>query len=103
MQHPAQPVVAQLEPGQATTVELEITPDSLAFHDIDMNRVVEPGDFAIMVGTSSRDRDLQTVTLKVTVLAETERYVAKIMESRGRSLDEAGRALLRTKFTASVG
>ncbi len=27
--------------------------------------------------------------------AETERYVAKIMESRGRSLDEAGRALLR--------
>ncbi|WP_239451671.1 arsenical pump-driving ATPase [Elioraea rosea] len=27
--------------------------------------------------------------------AETERYVAKIMETRGRSLDEAGRALLR--------
>jgi len=27
--------------------------------------------------------------------AETERYVARIMESRGRDLDEAGRALLR--------
>lgn len=27
--------------------------------------------------------------------AETERYVAKIMETRGRGLDEAGRALLR--------
>ena len=27
--------------------------------------------------------------------AETERYVAKIMDSRGRDLDEAGRALLR--------
>ena len=30
-----------------------------------MRRVVEPGEFAIMVGTSSRDEDLQTVTLTV--------------------------------------
>ena len=46
-------------------VELEITPDSLAFHDIDMKYVVEPGEFTIMVGTSSRDCDLQTLTLCV--------------------------------------
>jgi len=54
-----------LEPGEATTVSLEITPESLAFYDIDMNNVVEPGEFEIMVGTSSRKEDLQTVLLEV--------------------------------------
>src|SRR5947209_589401 len=54
-----------LRPGDSMQVELEITPDSLAFHDIDMRYVVEPGEFAIMVGTSSRDCDLQTISLCV--------------------------------------
>ncbi|MBN2410590.1 fibronectin type III-like domain-contianing protein [candidate division KSB1 bacterium] len=30
-----------------------ITPDKLAFYDIHMERIVEPGEFDIMVGTSS--------------------------------------------------
>ena len=55
----------ELQPGVTKTVELEITPDRLAFYDIDMNYVVEPGEFQIMVGTSSRDEDLQTVVLTV--------------------------------------
>lgn len=55
----------QLGAGEATTVEIEITPDALAFHDINMDYVVEPGEFAIMVGTSSRDEDLRTVMLRV--------------------------------------
>ena len=55
-----------LEPGETRTVTFEITPESLAFHDLDMNYVVEPGEFEIMVGTSSRDVDLQTVILRVT-------------------------------------
>ncbi|CAN5436253.1 glycoside hydrolase family 3 N-terminal domain-containing protein [soil metagenome] len=54
-----------LAPGETITVELPITTDSLAFHDIDMHYVVEPGEFEIMVGTSSRDEDLHTVTLRV--------------------------------------
>ena len=54
-----------LNPGETTTVEIAISPASLAFYDIDMNYVVEPGEFAIMVGTSSRDSDLQSVTLRV--------------------------------------
>ena len=54
-----------LNPGETTTVDLAISPASLAFYDIDMNYVVEPGEFAIMVGTSSRDSDLQSVTLRV--------------------------------------
>ncbi len=54
-----------LQPGSSMQVGLDITPDSLAFHDIDMKYVVEPGEFTIMVGTSSRDCDLQTLTLRV--------------------------------------
>jgi beta-glucosidase len=37
----------------------------LAFYDVRMQYVVEPGEFTIMVGTSSRDADLTTVTLTV--------------------------------------
>jgi beta-glucosidase len=54
-----------LEPGEMATVEVPIVPESLAFYDVDMNYVVEPGEFAIMVGTSSRDSDLTTITLRV--------------------------------------
>jgi beta-glucosidase len=42
-----------LEPGQSKTVSFEITPDKLSFLDRNMNRVVEPGVFDVMVGTSS--------------------------------------------------
>jgi beta-glucosidase len=54
-----------LAPGETKTVSLEIAPEHLAFYDIDMKYVVEPGDFEIMVGNSSRDQDLQKVTLRV--------------------------------------
>jgi len=54
-----------LEPGETRTVTLPITCDSLAFYDLDMEYVVEPGEFTIMVGTSSRDCDLQSLTLRV--------------------------------------
>ena len=54
-----------LQPGETATVEFEITPELLAFYDVDMKFVVEPGDFEIMVGNSSRDADLQKVILRV--------------------------------------
>ena len=55
-----------LQPGETKTVELEITPDSLAFYDINMKYVVEPGEFEIMVGNSSRDGTCKQVVLTVT-------------------------------------
>lgn len=55
-----------LQPGETKTVALDITPEHLAFYDIDMNYVVEPGEFEIMVGNSSRHQDLQKVLLTVT-------------------------------------
>jgi beta-glucosidase len=54
-----------LQPGETETVVLDITPESLAFYDLKMNYVVEPGEFEIMVGNSSRDADLQKVVLTV--------------------------------------
>jgi beta-glucosidase len=53
-----------LEPGQTQTVSLPVTPESLAFYNKDMKWIVEPGDFTIMVGTSSDNT--QSIKLVVT-------------------------------------
>ena len=58
-------VKVALRPGETRTVSFDITPDSLACYDHEMQYVVEPGEFTVMVGTSSRDADLQSVTLRV--------------------------------------
>jgi beta-glucosidase len=52
-----------LEPGQTKTVELAVGPEALAFWNEDMRKVVEPGQFDIMVGPNSVD--LKTVRLDV--------------------------------------
>lgn len=54
-----------LEPGATKTVAFELTPESLGYHGIDKTFVVEPGEFEIMVGSSSRDEDLSRVILHV--------------------------------------
>jgi len=51
--------------GETRTVEMGITPELLAFYDVNMNYVVDPGEFAILVGSSSRDAELRKVTLLV--------------------------------------
>jgi beta-glucosidase len=55
-----------LQPGETKTVALEITPGALAFYGINKKHVVEPGDFEIMVGSSSRNEDLEKMILTVT-------------------------------------
>jgi beta-glucosidase len=55
-----------LQAGETKTVALDITPESLAFWDVRMKYTVEPGEFEIMAGSSSRDADLQKVVLTVT-------------------------------------
>jgi beta-glucosidase len=54
-----------LKPGETTTVSLPITSDHLAFTNVHKERVVETGEFEIMVGNSSRDQDLTTIVLQV--------------------------------------
>ena len=52
-----------LGPGQTTTVTFELTPQSLAFFDRDMRRIVEPGIFRVMTGPNSDE--LQGADLEV--------------------------------------
>ncbi len=44
-----------LAPGETQTVSFKVSPDKLWFYNLDMKRVVEPGEFEVMVGTSSAE------------------------------------------------
>ena len=48
-----------LKAGESLQVEFELTKDDLTFYDQEMQKVFEPGNFLVYVGTSSRDRDLK--------------------------------------------
>ncbi len=52
-----------LDPGQSETVTFSINPGLLSFYDTNMRWVIEPGDFTIMIGTSSD----KTQSIKLTV------------------------------------
>ena len=53
-----------LAPGQSTVGTLPIGPDALWLVDQQMARRVEPGDFDILVGTSSETTLKATLTVK---------------------------------------
>lgn len=53
-----------LQPGESRRVSFTITPSLLEMFDAKMNRVIEPGDFRLMIGSSSRSTWLKEV-LKV--------------------------------------
>lgn len=48
----------ELKAGESKTISFTITPDKLAFLDKELNRIVEKGEFVVMVGSSSDDKDL---------------------------------------------
>ena len=54
-----------LKAGETKTVEFTLGAESLAFYDIDMNYVVEPGTFTIMTGSSSNNKDLKKTILTI--------------------------------------
>ncbi|MCW8849914.1 MAG: glycoside hydrolase family 3 C-terminal domain-containing protein [Melioribacteraceae bacterium] len=54
-----------LEAGEKKTISFDISKKELAFTNVDMEYVVEPGEFEIMLGSSSRDEDLQKDVLVV--------------------------------------
>ena len=54
-----------LKVGESKIVSIKITPKELAFWDINMNYVVESGEFEIMIGSSSANKDLNKVILNV--------------------------------------
>ena len=54
-----------LKAGESITLEFTITPDMLACWGAGEKWEVEPGDFTVLVGSTSADEDLQKVTLTV--------------------------------------
>jgi beta-glucosidase len=44
-----------LKPDETKTVQFKLTPEELSFLDQNLNRVVEPGAFNVMIGASSTD------------------------------------------------
>ena len=52
-----------LQPGQTRTVTFKIAPEMLKFYNYDLQYVVEPGDFSIMIGPNSRN--VQTVSIRL--------------------------------------
>ncbi len=50
-----------LKPGETKTVSFTIKPKDLSFWNIDMDFVVEPGEFEIMIGSSSEDIILRSI------------------------------------------
>jgi beta-glucosidase len=54
-----------LNPGETSEVRFAINPEMLSMLDMNLHKVVEPGDFRIMVGASSKNIR-QRAILKVT-------------------------------------
>lgn len=54
-----------LKAGESKRITFTLTPEHLRYYNLDMERVVEPGTFKVMVGGSSRDKDLLTAEFEV--------------------------------------
>ena len=55
----------ELEPGESKTVGFDIPVADCTIVDPDANRIVEPGEFEVLIGHSSRRKDLKRTTFTV--------------------------------------
>ncbi len=70
-----------LEPGESRQIIFTVPVEQLAFYDRQMRLVVEPGDFAIMIGSSSEDIRLEgsfTVLHERIVATADRRYATEV-------------------------
>ena len=54
-----------LKAGESKEVTFTLTPAHLQYYNLDMKRVVEPGTFKVMIGPSSRTKELLTAEFEV--------------------------------------
>ena len=54
-----------LKKGESQEVTFEITDDLLKFYDYNLNHVLEPGDFEIMIGPDSNLKNLRKTILTI--------------------------------------
>ncbi len=55
----------ELEPGESETVAFDIPVSDCTIVDSEANRIVEPGEFEVLIGHSSRREDLKRTTFTV--------------------------------------
>ena len=55
----------KLEPGESKTVAFDIPVSDCTIVDFEANRIVEPGEFEVLIGHSSRREDLKCTTFTV--------------------------------------
>lgn len=55
----------ELEPGESETVAFDISVSDCTIVDSEANRIVEPGEFEVLIGHSSRREDLKRTTFTV--------------------------------------
>lgn len=68
-----------LKPGEKREVSFMITPDKLAYYNREMKKVVEPGEFEIMLGGSSDEQQLKKVKIEV---VPSSKSISNIDESK---------------------
>ena len=54
-----------LKAGESKRITFTLTPEHLRYYNLEMERVVEPGTFRVLVGPSSRTKDLLTAEFEV--------------------------------------
>jgi len=54
-----------LKPDESKVIIFELDKSAFAFYDLDMDYIIEAGEFEIHVGNSSRDEDLKTINLSI--------------------------------------
>jgi beta-glucosidase len=72
----------ELEPGQKQKVQFELAADLLAFYDQDMKLAVEPGEFEVMIGSSSEDirlRGTLEVIGETRIIQGQREYFSKVI------------------------
>ena len=54
----------ELNPNESKTVSFKITPKMLEFTGLKMTKILEAGDYTVMIGTSSKEYLEAKITLK---------------------------------------
>jgi len=70
-----------LKPGEKKTIKFNLSTEQLVFYDKDMNLIVEPGTFEVMVGSSSEDIRLKgkfEVVGDIKKVGYNRRYFTKV-------------------------
>jgi beta-glucosidase len=72
-----------LKAGETQKVEMRLTPEHLSLLNIDMKRVTEPGEFEIMVGSSSND-----IRMRTTIECIPNRRVSVIAKPKAEAIQK---------------